>query len=319
MHPLIAHIHPAFRTAFLAWLLSRGALWLFQGFGMAAAGEGALLSGLMQAFLDYGEQVLSAGPPLMMLMLMPALLLEVVLFFGGLSVYRFVRATELPQVAERATWLWFFSPVLAFTAGDWGLQMAAALGAMALGSLVSMRPKRSAVASALAVAARPEYLLLWPAIAWAGFKKHRPGKEPAYTPWLAALTLPVSFVVTIGLTFLLAGRTYVSFRSLYEEGSEWRTMETLIPSTVGEGILYFAVVMSGLLSLRYVARLPKWHLPVVAVAGLLALLQAPVVASGVVALAWALPTMLHLGLSTDDPARERLVLVTFVVGYLALL
>lgn len=319
MHPLIARIHPAFRTAFLAWLLSRGALWLFLGFGSAAPGEGVLLEGLMRAFLDYGEAVLPAGPPLAMLWLIPGLLVEGLMLLAGLSVYRFARSTELPQVAERACWLWFFSPVMALIATDWSLQMAAALGAIALGALSSLRPRQSALATGLAISARPEFLLFWPLLAYFGWKKYRPGKEPAYTPWLAVLTAPLSFVATIGLTWSLGGSKHVSFRGLYDESAQWRTLETLIPASTAEMILFGGVSMALVLGIRYLGRLPRWYFFATLAAGAIALLHTPVVPMAVVALAWALPLVVYLGLATDEPGKERIVLAGFLISYLMLL
>ena len=317
MHPLIAHIHPAFRTALLAWLLSRGALWLIAAESGAVIGGGAPLPGLMASLMGMLEAAVPAGPPLAAVSLLPWVILEATMLAAGLAVYRFARTTELPQVAERACWFWFLSPVLALTAMDWGTQMAAATGALVLGSLVSHRPRQAALASVLALGARPEFVLLWPAVAWAGWKKYRPGKEPAWTPWLSVLTIPLAFIFWVGLTWNLSGVAGISLRELHGETS-WRSLEQWASLIQGEWLFGLALLLGLGLAVRYLQRLPLWYLLVVVPAFFLPLVQIPTELL-LVAMAWSLPTAVHLALSTEDRAMERLVLVTLAIGYLMVL
>lgn len=314
MHPLIARIHPAFRTALFAWLLSRGALWIACASTSVKIGTGAPLPGLLDAGLQQLASALPAGPQTAALMLLPWIAVELLMLAAGVAVYRFARVTSLPQIAERACWLWFFNPILALTITDWGTQAAAAAGALAIAGFMTHRPAKAALAAFVAVGCRLEFILLWPALAIAGWRHYRRGKDPAHMPWSAALVVPIAFITWIGLTWHLAGSAGTSLRALHGDAA-WRTIDSLTPTFPGEVILLIAVAGALLLAFSYARRLPLWYLTIALPALLWPLVQVPIHFAAIT-LAWSIPTFLHLAIATDDRAVERPLLVGLVIGYL---
>ncbi len=314
MHPLIARIHPAFRTALFAWLLSRGALWITCASASADLGTGAPLPGLVATALEHLTAMVPPGPISALIMLMPWIAVECLMLAAGVAVYRFARTTELPQIAERACWIWFFNPILALSILDWGTQAAAAAGALAIAGFITYRPGRATIAAFIAVGCRLEFILLWPAIAIAGWRHYRRGKDPAYMPWSAALIVPISFITWIGLTWHLAGTANTSLRALHGDAA-WRTAETLAPSFPGEVLLLTAVAGALVLALCYARRFPLWYLALALPALLWPLVQIPIHFAAIT-VAWSLPTFVHLACATDDRAVERPLLVGLVIGFL---
>lgn len=319
MHPLIAQLHPAFRTAILAWLTSRGLLWLVLGQAATPVqfGRGEPLPAVMETFAGFLVAHVDAGPHLAMMQLVPWLILELTILLAGVSIYRFARNTDLPQVAERVCWFWFFNPVFALTAGDWASQMAAAAGALALTAMVTYRPGRATVALVVATGCRPEFVLLWPALALAAHKAYRPGKDPSYMPWAGLFGPPLAFAGWIVLTFHLGGAGS-SLRNLHGDAM-WRTAETLLPTSSGEWIGVAGALFLLGLTLRYARRMPFWYVLCVVPALLFPFVQAPATFAAVT-VTWALPAFLALALATDDRAVERPMLALLMVLYfLALL
>ncbi len=314
MHPLIARIHPAFRTALFAWLLSRSALWLAAPTRTLEGGIQTPVPGLMKYAIEHLSGLLSNEWAIELLTWLPWIGLEITMLMAGVAVYRFARSTDLPQVAERVCWLWFFNPVIALTALDWGTQMAISLGALAIAGVVTHRPRRAALASVIAVGCRIEFILMWPAIAVASWIRHRPDKEAAILPLLSTFAIPVAFSSWIITTWHLAGTAQTSLRDL-DGGVGWRTSQTLMPSSPGEYLLLAATATALVLMARYVRRFPLWYLLGAVPPLLWPLFQDPAHWAAI-SMAWALPAFVYFGLATDDRSVERPLILGFVVAFI---
>lgn len=314
MHPFIARIHPALRTALLAWLLSRGALWIACAQTSRELATGAPLPGIMASSVEWFAALFPFGLAQALVTLTPWILVELLMLTAGVSVYRFARKTELPQVAERACWLWFFNPILAMTALDWGTQAAAALGALAVAGLVTYRPGRATLAAFLAVGCRLELILLWPALAIAGRRYYRPGKDNPSMPWLAALTVPLSFAFWIGITWHLAGSSKTSLRAVHGEAL-WRDWSNLIPDFPTEFLLLLSCGGLLLLAMAHIKRFPLWYLVCAVPLLIWPFVQVPVYFAAIT-LAWALPSFVHLAIATDDRSLERPLFAGLILAYI---
>lgn len=314
MHPLIARIHPAVRTAVFAWLLSRSALWLVAPNRSFEPGAHTPVPGLLMAGLEFAGALFSSEIATRLVAWTPWVAVEILMLFAGIAVYRFARNTDLPQVAERACWLWFFNPVVALTVMDWGAQMAAALGALALAGVVTHRPRRAAVATLLAVGCRLEFILLWPAIAIAGWIRHRPDKEPATMALVSTFTMPLAFSFWVVLSWHLAGAAHISLRGLHGE-TVWRTLEGLIPTSTAEIVLVVGTLAVLGLALRYLRRFPLWY-GLCAVPALLWPLSHVPAQAAAISICWALPVFVYLAVASDDRAIERPLMISLVVAFL---
>ncbi len=312
MHPLVARLHPALRTAVVAWLTSRVIIWSAAPSKTLVVADGSPLSGLTAAALD----AISAtpGPWSQLTMAAPWIVLEVVLLVAGIAVYRFARSTDLPQLAERACWLWFFNPVLAISAGHWGAQMAMATGALAVAGVVTYRPRRAALAAVIAVGCRLEFILLWPAIAWAGWKSHGSDDEPRAALILSLLAIPFSFVAWIAASWHLAGAANTSLRAASGQAL-WRDAQTLAPASVSEFLVLLGLATALILALRYVRRFPLWYTLCALPALLWPFVQVPSYLAAL-SLAWSLPTFVHFAVATDDRAIERPLLAALIIAFL---
>lgn len=313
MHPLIARIHPAVRTALLAWLISRSALWVLSTGRPDELADGRPLPGLVDTALGYLGAGIDSRLAAQILDLAPWLVAEISLLVAGVAVYRFARTTGLPRLAERACWLWFFNPVLAMTALDWGAQMAAATGAIALAGVVTARPYRAIAAAVVAVGCRLEFVLLWPALGLAAWRHHCPKRHSTTTLAVAIGALPVAFSAWIGLSWHLAGSASTSLRSMHN-GASWRQTSELIPTVPTELLWVVALVAGVVLALRYLRRFPIWYLVAALPLLIWPLLQVPVYFAATTT-AWTLPTFVHLAVATDDRSIERCVLVGLAVGF----
>lgn len=314
MHPLIARIHPAFRIAVMAWLLSRGALWLLRGTGLGELANGAPLPGMIAALVAQAAAGLPAGTMASSVYLLPWIALELLILWAGVMVYRFARTTELPQVAERACWLWFFNPLLAIYFLDWGTQVAVATGTLAVACVVTRRPRLAAIAAVIAMGCRLEFALLWPALALAGWHQYRNNGESPESFWLPAAAIPAAFSAWIAITWHLAGTFDTSLRTVHGD-LVWRDASSWMPALPAEWLL-FALVVAGLfLTLRYGRRLPRWYMAAIPLL-IWPLLQIPAHQAAIV-LAWSLPTFTHLAITTDDRSLERVVMTGFVLAFCA--
>lgn len=313
MHPLIARIHPALRTALMAWLLSRSVVWLATPGRPSALSDGAPLPGLVTTAMQALEAAVPAGAPSALVAIAPWVVAEVLLLCAGVAVYRFTRTTDLPQLAERACWLWFFNPVLAMSALDWGTQVGAATGALAIAGIVTHRPRRAALAAVIAVGCRLEFILLWPAIALAAWSRYRPDKHSPSILALSGLTLPVAFSAWIGASWHLAGASHTSLRALHGDAM-WRDAHNWMPSSAAETLLLVALATAIVLLARYARRFPLWYVFCALPALLWPFAQVPAHFAAVTA-AWALPSFVHFALATDDRAVERPLLAALIIGF----
>jgi hypothetical protein len=316
MHPLVARIHPSYRTAFVAWFVTRSLLW------MTAAASG-------HAFLPALEAVDGGAPAWGLLVhalgalgghgpMVLAALAEIALLAAAVGVYRFVRRDQLPQTADRATWLWAACPAMVWTlpATDWAF--AVALSAIALGALSASRHIGACIALAVAVAFKPEAILLWPGVAVLGWKNYQPAKQHPATPWLTTLGPPAAFSAVVLAAMTMAGRFGVSLRTLHS-GSQWR--ESLVWQGVSAHVPDFFLLAAALagvcLVVTYVKQVPKaWPLMALPCLAWPFLLEPPTAA--VATLLLGVPLFGYLGRVTNDPTLERTVLAGFVGGLLLL-
>ncbi len=314
MHPLVARIHPALRTAFFAWLISRTALWWAQPIRPVELAGGPPLPGLLDVARNWLTSSTSSPAMAVVADAGPWMVLELAMLAAGVAVYRFVRTTTLPQAAERACWLWFFNPLLALYVLDWGTQMAAAAGAMAVAAIATRRPRTAAVAAIIAVGCRIELIVLWPALAACAWRRHRPQKDHPAALVVSVATIPLAFSAWIGASWHLAGAAGSSLRGLHGDAA-WRDLSTALPASMSELVIVIGLVTAAILAIRYLRRCPLWYGVCALVACLWPLLQVPV-SFGAITVAWSLPTFVHLATATDDRAVERPLLAGVVIAFI---
>ena len=290
-------------------------MWLLRGTGSGELANGAPLPGVIAALLEQAMTGVSTQAMTSAIQLFPWVVLELLVLWAGVAVYRFARTTDLPQVAERACWLWFFNPLLAFHFLDWGTQMAVAAGTLAVSCLVTRRPRLAAMAAVIAVGCRLEFVLLWPALALAGWHQYRHNGDAPESFWLPAAVIPAAFSAWIATSWHLAGTLDTSLRAVHGD-LIWRDAASWMPTSMGEWILFAALPAGLFLALGYARRLPRWYVFAALPLLLWPLLQIPAHHAAIV-LAWSLPTFTHLAIATDDRSLERALLAGFVVGFCA--
>ncbi|MFP4599972.1 MAG: hypothetical protein ACLFVJ_17070 [Persicimonas sp.] len=324
MHPLVARIHPSYRTALLAWFVTRALMWLTS----AAAGHTALIDlsaeGLARGgpawslvvhaarALDGVSAVAGAGAGALAL----TVVAELTLLAASIGVYRFVRRDQLPQTAERATWLWAACPAMVWTlpVSDWTFAVSGV--ALALWALSSSRHALATAALVVAMAFKPEAMLVWPGIAFLGIKNYSPGKQHAASPWLTALGPLAAFTGLVLLTMSLAGRWGVSLRTM-QSGAAWRTsFEWQGPAALAPELLLLAALAAGIwLAVAYFKQCPKsWPLMALPALAWPLLHQPPTSAAAAILI--AVPFFAYLARATSDPTLERPVLAGFLGGLL---
>lgn len=327
MHPLVARIHPSYRTAFLAWFVTRSLLWMATavaghspipaldapGFAEGAPGWGFLV--VAAESLDVaagGWGAYGAGA------LALAALGELAMLGACVAVYRFVRREQLPQTADRATWLWAACPAMVWTlpATDWSFAVAGV--AIALAALSASRHIGAGFALLVAMSFKPETILLWPGLALMGWKTYQPGKQHPISPWLTTLGPPAVFSALILLAMSLAGRFGVSLRTL-QTGTQWRDslawhgLETHFAELVLGAVLVSGLVMA----VQQFRQCPKsWPLLALPMLAWPFLHQPPTAAVAAVLL--AVPFFAYLGKATGDPSLERPLLTASLGGLLVL-
>lgn len=316
MHPLVARIHPSYRTAFVAWFVTRALLWLALAttdrsplFVIDTYDGGAPAWGV----LVHGIGAMGASGPIAL-----AALAEIVLLAGIIGVYQFVRREQLPQTADRATWLWAACPAMVWTlpAADWSF--AIGLTAVALGALSASRHLLATMALVAAMAFKPEAVLVWPGVAVLGWKNYHAGKQHPVSPWLTTLGAPAAFSGLMLLAMSMAGRMGVSLRTLqtggeWRQGLVWQGFSSHVPdmflAAVAVGTIWMAVA--------YLKHTPKsWPLMVVPCVTWPFLQEPPTAA--IAALLFAVPLFAYLAKASDDPSLERPLLAAFVGGLLVL-
>ncbi len=316
MHPLVARIHPSYRTALIAWFVTRALLWMT----LATAGHSPLpalhsFDGGAPAFsllVHAASSFDSLGPILL------AALAEIALLAATIGVYRFVRRDQLPQTADRATWLWAACPAMVWTlpATDW--TFAVSLVAVSLAALSASRHLWACLALVGAMAFKPEAVFVWPGVAVLGWKNFQPGKQHAASPWLTTLGPPAAFTGLILIAMTMAGQMGVSLRTL-QTGSQWRQGFAWhgFSAHVPDLFLVAVAVVTVWLVIAYFKQVPKaWPLMTLPCVAWPFLQQPPTAA--VAALLFAVPLFAYLGRATDDPSLERPLLAAFVGGLLVL-
>lgn len=327
MHPLVARIHPSYRTAVVSWFFARAIAW------MAHASTGVLALPLLFS-PEYGRGAplwagwvrlgrrLDAYPVLESANLGTLVMIgagELALLGGAVAVYRFARTDELPQTAERATWLWALCPAMALTAPISSWAFAACGVAAGLAALESRRWFAATLALVLAIGFRAEAMLVWPGFVWTAYRAYRPKKDAGLGPWLATFAPLGAFTGVVGSAIVLAGDYGVSLRGLHP-GSEWRTdlawdgLATEAPvlilaaaAAVGLFLLLRATVRDTGRGLAAAGPLLVWPL----------LHQPSIRASG--ALLLAVPAFVVLARNMDDRSFERPAMVAFAVGLLLMI
>ncbi|TDP77209.1 hypothetical protein [Bradymonas sediminis] len=324
MHPLVTRIHPSYRTAFLAWFVTRSVLWIaaalagvspmlaaedFSSFAGGSPGW-SLLVHTVGLCGDYAPQVLAG-------------LGELSLLAGCVAVYRFVRRDQLPQTAESATWLWAASPAMIFTipAGDW--TFAIALAAVALMALGESRHILAGITLAAAMWFRPEAILLWPGVAFLGWQYYQPSKHHSMSIWAATLGPLVAFILMVLTAIGMAGRYGVSIRTLqgpseWRHGFDWQSapME-MIATHSADLFLLAAIVVCLVMVVGYFRQVPKsWPLLALPCLAWPLLYQPPTAA--IAMMLFALPFFGYLARAAADPVAER-PLLTASLGALLLM
>lgn len=313
MHPLIARIHPAVRTALFAWLFSRTALWVLHPTRAVELADGAPLPGLVDQTLQQLLGTISAPWLAQVVAATPWVMVEVLILIAGISVYRFARTTDLDRLAERACWLWFFNPLLALNPDAWGMQLAVATGTIAVAAVVTRRPRLSAVATVVAVGCRPEFVVLAPAVALAAWKHCRPPNHSPFAFAASLLAIPAAFTGWIVATWHLGGAAGTSLRSLHG-GVSWRDSSSILPASAPEWITLVVLAAVLLLAIRYLKRFPLWYAVAAAPAAIWPLFQEPMYLAATT-IAWSLPTFVHLGVATDDRGTARALIVGCAVAF----
>ncbi len=241
---------------------------------------------------------------------------ELVLLAGAVGVYQFARRDSVPQIAERATWLWMACPLMLWTVLDASWAFIIGLGAVSLSLAGQGRHRLALLACAFALGFKPEFLCLWPALAYLGWKSYVSGRHPEYSRFLLAFGPPAFFAGWIVFTFAMAGRVGVSLRDLRAE-SIWR-MTWNWQGWAAHRADIWAVLLCGLvllLALRYMRQTPRAWVLITAPCAILPLLHEPA-GLGIAWLLIALPAFAYLGRATENPVLERPLLVAFFGGLL---
>ncbi|MBA2664804.1 MAG: hypothetical protein H0U74_21125 [Bradymonadaceae bacterium] len=304
----------------MAWLCSRVLLWIaalacgHNVLGHAHAKLGASGAPLL-AMLHTGLGAIGAytpWPPAAMVFVLG----ELVLLAATVGVYNFARRDSLPHVAERAAWLWACCPLMIWTLLDPAWTLVVGLGTLSLALASQGRHRSALLCCALVLGCKPEFLILWPALAVIGWKSYLAAKQPAYTRMLLVLGPPVCFTAWIVLATALAGRAGVSLRGLHSEAT-WRQSWSWQGWEAHSAELALAAVclLTLLLALRYLRETPRAWLLITAACAMWPLANQPVAPAA----AWlliGLPAFAHLARATENPSLERPIMACFVGGLL---
>ena len=325
MYSFFSKINPAYRTACTAWFVSRLCLWsvvfiqqtpaLLSAPRTSYGGGGAPMLQLLKGALDWigspGVAMTASGmffrhlwSPWGMIWLLG----ELVLLAGAVSVYHFARRDSIPQVAEHATWLWLACPLMVWTALDASWSFTVGLGALSLALAGQGRHRTALVACMFALGFKPEFLFLWPALAFLGWKSYMSGRHPEYSRFLLVLGPPALFTGWIVFAIAMAGRLGVSLRDLRAEPI-WRLTWSWQGWAIHRAELWVALlcVLVLALAIRYTRQTPRAWMLIVAPCAILPLLHEPA-SLGSAWLLVALPAFAYLGRATENPVIERPVL-----------
>lgn len=305
MHPLMTHIHPALRTAIPAWLLVRGVLWLMHYARGLQLEPTTHRSPGTPLWVGLGEVAAFAGPWSGYVL---AGISEALIFAAILSVYHFCRKDTLPQTAERATWLFAVSPLFVMMTPASAWTIAVTLGVIALASALHARYVLASLALAGAIATRPELVVLAPGFSWLAWRSRSPGRTPAWGPWVATLAGPAALIGVIFSGFALAGAGGVSLRTLHPEG--WQTqLQALGADQALWGLALAGVILA---AVRFWESTPKGWLLLSIPPLCWPLLHAHPSAFSAMGLL-CLPAFVYLAKMSEDPTRERPLLIGSVL------
>ena len=325
MHPLVARIHPGLRTAMLAWLLSRVALWgelwreerlpwfLFQG-GMSEWDLGG--SPLSAALVYLLERLPDSTAGWVVLGVA-----ELIWFGAILGIYGLARRNELPQTAERATWLWALCPVVALVGAvpsAWSL--ACCLGVIALGAAARGHHIGSMLAVALAVGLRLEALLVWPGLVALGWRPAEgEGQVEGWRVLGLAVTPPAAFTLTIVAAINCGGMGGVSIRSL-QPTTAWR-QELIWQGVNSQLLVEVGLVLALILGFGLWATRAKQHSaawPLLLVPCLLWPLSQIPSQAALPTVLWAVPLFVLLAARAHAPGVERAILLAVALSFVVL-
>lgn len=307
MHPILATLHPALRTAVLATLLVQGGLLLLA----IKAGQSPWLDALpnpqagssLPAEVLLHQLSLLLGEPMRGYVFLAAQ--KLCCLITTLGVYHFGRKDMLPQTAERTTWLFAMSPVL-WLAPSLPMALAVACGVTALASAVHGRYLLGAVAAMLGALFFPYLAILSPALLGLGIRARTP-HTPAFFPALLAMSPLLGVSLLIFATFMCAGAMGISMRTLSGALPAVYNLETLSQGIDLEArhVLFLAGFFLNLVgAYRYAGSTPKsWPLLTLP----LFLLPLCFAQSGplLASVALSIPTFAYASKFAEDPARER--------------
>lgn len=313
MHPLVAHIHPSYRSAFFAFIVGRSALYIaMHAIGQApldVESSGGLLADWFGVVVEIAnahvESVDNAGDWLGLIVN------EIAVFVGLVGLYRFVRRDAMPQGADRAVWLAACSPLMVLTlpGSDWAMVFAIAMWSLELaGAGLGVW---AALLFSLGVVTRPDLLVLWPgfaALIW------RMGSNDDLSTWFAGL-LPLLAFASRVLWAVLFGdpNTLYTYEAAWRTDLVWSGWHAHLADLGVLGVSVFGLALAAV----YWRRRPKSWVVMAVPCLIWPVLHEPSTA--------AVGTMLvcaasfgHLGAYTEDPGHERLVLGLSLVGLVAL-
>lgn len=327
-------LHPSIRISVFAWSISRTFLYLLS---WAATGLGFTGGSATEAGFGITSAVserLVAEPPAPMLfdwvrdvfgwmnLLVPssgtwALLIfsELLMLGGTAGVYTYARKHTLPQGAERATWLWAFGGWLVAAPAGTSWQLAIGCAAVAFGLSVRGHGYLTALFGMVAVAVRPETMLMAPLLILETWASRIKADERG--PMSVTVGLPLSFVATVFATILWGDGA----KGL-DMGTSWRTdwsgaalWDLLVTPSV-EWAIVGLVVAALVLQVMWMSRVPRrvlWGIPLM----LLPLVLNPM-GGGLGILGVALPMYVTGSMATENPEWERPILMGSVLFVMAI-
>ena len=326
MHPLVARIHPSYRTAIISWFFARAICWMAHAstgmlalpllYSPAYARGAPLWAGWVRACRSLEEYALwDLGGAGTVAMVVAG---ELALLVAATAVYRFARRQELPQTSERATWLWMLTPAMALTAPVSSWTFAAAGVAVGLAAVRSNAFYLGALALGVAVGFRVEAILVWPGFVWTAYRAYRPAKDSSFGAWLTFFAPLSAFTAVVGAAALFAGTWGMSIRGLHP-ATEWRTDFVWRGLGAEAPVLILATiaVLVVVLLVRSAPRNAGRALVAAAPPLVWPLLHEPVFeASGT--LLFAVPAFVVLSRNMDDRSFERPAMVASAVALLLL-
>jgi hypothetical protein len=204
--------------------------------------------------------------------------------------------------------------LMVLTTADLSWSLGISLGTIALAAAAGGRHGLALVAAFVAMGARLEFVLLWPAIATMGWTSFQPSRHGGFARWLTGVGPLAAFTAWIVFATGMAGRAGVSLRSLHADGA-WRTDWTFQgwEAHTTEITLAAVVLLILALAVRAHGKYPRHWLLAIAPLVIWPFVEVPPSAA-IAVLMWALPSFVHLGQATENPSLERPVLIAFVLG-----